>query len=69
MFQCKLEQFKYLGTTRKKENPIHEEINSRVKSGNAYYHSVDNLLFSSLLSKNENIKIYRTITLSVVLFE
>jgi len=31
---------------------IHEEIKSRLKPGNAYYHSKQNLLSSSLLSKN-----------------
>jgi len=44
--------FKYLGTTFTNENSIQEEIKSRVKSGNAFYHSVQNLLSSSLLSKN-----------------
>jgi len=39
-----------------------------VKSGNACYHSVQNLLFSSLLSKNTNIKVYITIILPVVLY-
>jgi len=40
---------------------------SRLKSGNACYHS-DRILFSSLLSKDLKIKIYRTIILPVVLF-
>ena len=39
-----------------------------MKSGNACYHSVQNLLPSSLLSKNVNIKVYRIIILSVVLY-
>jgi len=47
---------------------IQEEIKSRLKSGNACYHSVQNLLSSSLLSKNLKNKIYRTIILSVVLY-
>ena len=38
-----------------------------LKSGNACYQSVQNLLSSSLLSKNIKIKIYRTIMLPVVL--
>jgi len=38
------------------------------QSGNACYHSVQNLLSSSLLSKYLKIKIYRTITLPVVLY-
>ena len=37
-------------------------------SGNAYYHSVQNLLSCSLLSKIVKIKICRTIILSVVLY-
>ena len=61
------EEFKYLGTTLTNENSIAEEIKSRVKSGNACYHSVENLLSSNLLSKNLKIKVYRTIILHVVL--
>jgi hypothetical protein len=49
------------------QNSIHEELKSRVKVGNACYHSVQNLLSSSLLSKSVKIKIYRTIILPVVL--
>ena len=45
-----VEQFKYLETTLTNQNSIHEEINSRLKSGNACYHSVQNLLSSSLLT-------------------
>jgi hypothetical protein len=61
------EQFKYLGKTLTNQNSFHEEIKSRFKSGNACYHSVQNLLSSSLLSKNLKIKIYRTITKSLML--
>jgi len=50
-------EFKYLGTTLTNQNSIQEEIKSRLKSGNACYHSVQNLLSSSLLSKNIKIKI------------
>jgi len=37
-------------------------------SGNACYHLVQNLLSSSLLSKNIKIKIYKIMILSVVLY-
>jgi len=64
----KVEEFKYLGTTLTNQNSIHEEIKSRLKSGNACYHSVLNLLSSSLISKNLKIKIYRTMIWPVVLY-
>ena len=57
-----------MGTTITHQNSIQEEIKSRLKSGNACYHLVQNILSSSLLSKNLKIKIYRTIILSVVLY-
>ena len=48
----KVEEFKYLGTNLTNQNSIPEEIKSRLRSGNAYYHSVQNLLSSSVLTKN-----------------
>ena len=62
-----MEQFEYLGTTLTNQNSIAEEIKSRLRSGNACYNSVQNLLSSRSLSKNLKIKIYRTIILLVVL--
>jgi len=47
----RVDEFKYLGTTITNQNSIQEEIKSRLKSGNACYHSVQNVLSSSLLSK------------------
>ena len=64
-----MEEFKYLGTTLTNQNSIQEDIKSRLKSGNVCYHSVRNLLPSSLLSKNIKIKKYRIIILPVVLYE
>jgi len=61
----RVEEFKYFGTTLTNQNCIQEEIKSRLKVGNACYYSVQNFLSSSLLSKNINIKIYRTIILTV----
>jgi len=62
----KAEQFRYLGTTITNQNTIPEEINSKVGSGNACYHSVQNILSSRLLSKN--IKIQRTTILPAVMY-
>ena len=50
----RVEELKYLGTTLTNQNSIAEEIKSRLRSGNACYHSVQNLLSSRLLSKNLN---------------
>jgi len=61
-----VEEFKYLGTTLTHQNSIQEEIKSRLKSGNAFYHSVQNILCSSLLSKHLEMKINRTIILPVI---
>jgi hypothetical protein len=52
-----VEQFKYLGTTITNQHSIHDDIKSRMKSGNACYLSVQNLWSSSLLYKNVKIKI------------
>jgi hypothetical protein len=41
--------FKYLGTTVTNQSDIHDEIKSRLNSGNAYYHSVHSLLSSRLI--------------------
>jgi hypothetical protein len=60
--------FKYLGTTLTNKNDIHDEIKSRLNSGNACYYSVQNLLSSCLISKNLKIKMYRTVILPVVLY-
>jgi len=47
----RVEEFKYLRTTLMNQSFIHEEFKIRLKSGNACYHSVQNLLSSSLQSK------------------
>jgi len=48
----RVENIKYFGTTFTNQNSIAEEIKSRLMSGNACYNSVQNLLSSSVLSKN-----------------
>jgi len=64
----RVEEFKYLGTNLTNQNSIAEEIKNRLRSGNACYYSVQNLLSSRFFSKNLKIKIYRTIILPVVLY-
>ena len=63
-----VEESKYMGPTLTNQHSLQEEITRRLKSGNACYHSVQNLFSSSLLSKNIKIQIYRTIILRVVLY-
>jgi ribosomal protein S2 len=50
-------QFRYLGTTVTNQNLIQEEIKRRRNSGNACYHTVQNILSSRLLSRNIKIRI------------
>jgi len=44
----RVEEFKYMGITLGNQNYIQVEIKNRLKSGNACYHSVQNLLSSSI---------------------
>jgi hypothetical protein len=50
------------------QNLTQEEIKRRLNSGNACYHSAQNILSSRLLSKNVKVRIYKTIILPVVLY-
>jgi hypothetical protein len=63
----KVEQTRYLRTTLPNENCIHKKIKSRLKSGNADCHSMQNILSSSYPKKGK-IKIYRSLILPVVLY-
>jgi hypothetical protein len=44
-------KFRYLETTLTNQNDIHDEIKSRLNSGNACYYSVQNLLSPRLIFK------------------
>jgi len=61
------EEFKYLGKILTNHNAMQEEIKSRLQAGNAGYHSVQNHLSASLLSKNLSINICIIIILPLVL--
>ena len=63
-----VQHFKYLKTTLTNQNSFQEENKNKLKSGNTCYHSAQNILSSSLLSKNTMIKIYTTIILRVVFY-
>jgi len=62
------EQFKCLSTALTAHSSVQEEIKSNLKSGNSCYHSVQNVLSSSLLPKIMKMKIYSTVILCVVLY-
>jgi hypothetical protein len=47
---------------------IHDEIKSRLNSGNACYYSVPNLLSSRLISNKLKIKIYKIVIFPVVMY-
>jgi hypothetical protein len=64
----KVEKFKHLGTALRNQNDIHNEIKSTLNSGNAWYHSVQNLLSSCPIQETLKIKIYKTVILPVVLY-
>jgi hypothetical protein len=61
------EEFKCLGTNLTDQNYIPGEIKSRLKMATACSHEVQDLLSSSFLSKNINVKIYGAIMLPIVL--
>jgi hypothetical protein len=61
-------KFKYLGTILTDKKCIQEEVKSTLNSRNAWYHSVQRLSSSRLLSRNLMVNIHKTIILPVVLY-
>jgi hypothetical protein len=61
-------QFKHLGTTVTNKSLIPEKIKRRLNSGNACYHSVENLWLLVCCQKIIKIRAYKTIILPVVLY-
>jgi hypothetical protein len=62
-------QVKCFGTTVTDENLIEEKVKRTLNLANAcYYHSVQTLSSSRLLSKNIKIRIYKTVILPVLLY-
>jgi hypothetical protein len=54
-------KLKYLVTTVTDQNCLNEEIKSRLYSGNAYYHSLQSILSSCLLSRDVKVKIHKIV--------
>jgi len=57
-------KFKHLRMTVTNRNYIQEEVNSSSNSGNACYHSVQNILSSRLLSENVKVKVVPVLLLT-----
>jgi hypothetical protein len=60
-------KFKYLGRELTNQNCTHEEMKSRLNSGNSCFHLDQNFFSSCLLASNEMTEIYQTIILTVIL--
>ncbi|KAJ4433336.1 hypothetical protein ANN_15595 [Periplaneta americana] len=63
-----VKKLKYLGATETNINNTREEIKRRINMENACYYSVEKFSSSSLLSKNLKVRIYKTVTIPVLLY-
>jgi len=63
----RVEYFKYFRTILRVQSSILEEVKRRLKLSNVCYHSVQNLMPSTLLSRNLKINTLSNIILPVVL--
>jgi hypothetical protein len=63
-----MEKSKYLANVITNQNDIHEELKTKLNSGNAWCHSFQSLLYSRLLSKNLKIKMYKATIIPPVLY-
>jgi hypothetical protein len=61
-------QFKCLGTAVTNQKLIKDETKRGMNSGNACYHSLQNLHSSRLMSKSVRIRIYKYVILHMVLY-
>jgi hypothetical protein len=65
----RVEKFKYLGKPVTNQTSTQEEIKSRLKSGNACYHSVLNFCLSVCYTQKKlNTKVHRNVMLRTVLY-
>jgi hypothetical protein len=63
----RVEEFKYLGTTLTSQNSILAEIKSRLKSGSACYHLVQNRLSYFAIQKFQD-EIYKELQFCLLFF-
>ena len=63
-----VKQFKYLGSIINNDNSIEEEIKERIALGNKAYFANQKLLKSKLVTKQSELKLYKTVIRPVVIY-
>jgi hypothetical protein len=66
---CTCSKFETFGRTVTNQNCIQKEIKSRLNSGNACYHAVQNILSFRLLSRKVKTEVCKAVSLPVILYE